>query len=95
MVDANGNVPVAQCAELVATVPNIQSDCNVLNFIPTDLGYTGGSWQLEIFQWNPGQVPHALTMDSDITDAATAGLGNITPTGMLVRCPLNNFVLLR
>ncbi len=95
IVDANGNIPAVQCSRLKAALPQDATGCNVLNFIPTDIGYTGGSWNLQIFHWNAGSVPHELSMDSDITAAVSAGLGSLEITSTLVRCPVVNFASLR
>jgi hypothetical protein len=49
IVDADGNVPAVQCARLLAALPQDATSCNTLNFIPTDIGYAGGAWNLQIF----------------------------------------------
>ncbi len=95
IVDANGNTPAVQCARLLAALPNVATSCNTLNFIPTEVGYTGGAWNLQIFHWNPGVTPYELSKDDDITAAAAAGLGTIEVTPILVRCPVINFANLR
>jgi hypothetical protein len=95
VVDANGSVPAVQCARLLAAFPNLSTDCNVLNFIPTEVGYSGGAWNLQIFHWNPGFTPVELSKDDDITAAAAAGKGWIEVTPILVRCPVINFAALR
>jgi hypothetical protein len=95
MVDSTGNVPAVQCARLTATFPNDMTSCNVLNSIPTDKGYTGGSWNLQIFHWNPGQTPVELSKDDDILAAVANGLGTLEVTNLLVRCPVANFSALR
>jgi hypothetical protein len=69
--------------------------CNVLNSIPTDIGYTGGSWNLQIFHWNPGFTPVELSQDDDILNAVAAGKGTLEVTPLLVRCPVVNFANLR
>src|SRR5438046_2655439 len=61
MVDSDGNVPAVQCARLIATFPNDMTSCNVLNSIPTDIGYTGGAWNLQIFHWKAGVTPFELS----------------------------------
>ena len=38
IVGANGTTPAVQCARLLAALPNDASSCNVLNFIPTEIG---------------------------------------------------------
>ncbi len=48
---------------------------NVLNFIPTEIGYSGGAWNLQIFHWNAGVTPVELSKDDDIFAAVTAGQG--------------------
>src|SRR6266511_1330811 len=52
IVGADGTTPEVQCARLLAALPNDATSCNVLNFIPTEVGYTGGAWNLQIFHWN-------------------------------------------
>ncbi len=95
VVGADGHVPAVQCARLLAALPQDATDCNTLNFIPTDLGYAGGAWNLQIFHWNPGFTPVELSRDSDITDAVAAGKGTLEITAILVRCPVVNFANLR
>jgi hypothetical protein len=95
VVDASGNTPSVQCARLLAALPDDATSCNVLNFIPTEQGYTGGAWNLQIFHWKAGVTPVELSKDDDITAAAAAGLGTIEVTPVLVRCPVVNFAALR
>jgi len=57
VVDASGATPAVQCARLLTALPGEATACNVLNFIPTEVGYTGGAWNLQIFHWNAGQTP--------------------------------------
>ena len=95
IVGADGNTPAVQCARLLAALPNDATACNTLNFIPTEVGYTGGAWNLQIFHWNPRVTPYELSKDDDITAAAAAGLGWIEVTSILVRCPVVNFANLR
>lgn len=95
VVDANGNVPAVQCARLLAALPNDPTSCNVLNFIPTEPGYAGGAWNLQIFHWNPGRTPVELSKDDDITAAVAAGWGTLEVTPILVRCPVIDFAALR
>ncbi len=95
VVDATGNTPVVQCARLLAALPRDATACNVLNFIPTEVGYTGGAWNLQIFHWNAGQRPTELSSDSDILAAVAAGKGTLEITNILVRCPVVNFAALR
>jgi hypothetical protein len=59
IVDATGNVPAVQLARAQAAFPGDAGAGNVLNFIPTEVGYTGGAWNLQIFHWNPGVTPAA------------------------------------
>ena len=87
--------PAVQCARLLAALPNDATSCNTLNFIPTEVGYTGGAWNLQIFHWKAGVTPFELSKDDDIIAAAAAGLGTIEVTATLVRCPLVNFAALR
>ena len=92
---ATGKPPAIQCAANTAAFPNDATDCNVLNFIPTEVGYAGGAWNLQIFTWKAGLTPTALTKDDDILAARDAGLGTLTVTNVLVRCPVVNFANLR
>ena len=95
VVGADGNTPAVQCARLLAALPNDATSCNTLNFIPTEVGYTGGAWNLQIFHWKAGVTPVELSKDDDIVAAAAAGLGTIEVTPTLVRCPVVNFAALR
>jgi len=95
VVDANGSTPDVQCSRLLAALPADATSCNVLNFIPTEVGYAGGAWNLQIFHWKQGVTPHELSKDDDIVGAANAGLGTIEVTNVLVRCPVINFAALR
>jgi hypothetical protein len=92
---ATGKPPAIQCAANTAAFPNDATDCNVLNFIPTEVGYAGGAWNLQIFTWKAGLTPTALTKDDDILAARDTGLGTLTVTNILVRCPVVNFANLR
>ena len=95
VVDANGSTPDVQCSRLLAALPADATSCNVFNFIPTEVGYAGGAWNLQIFHWKQGVTPQVLSKDDDIVAAAKAGLGTIEVTNMLVRCPVINFAALR
>ncbi len=95
VVDASGSTPAVQCARLLAALPGEPTGCNVLNFIPTDIGYSGGAWNLQIFHWNAGQTPSELSSDTDIAAALAAGKGTLEVTSTLVRCPVVNFAALR
>lgn len=95
LVGTDGLPPAVQCARLHAALPNDATACNVLNSIPTDPGYTGGAWNLQIFHWNAGVTPVELSQDDDITAAVAAGKGWIEVTATLVRCPVINFANLR
>jgi hypothetical protein len=95
VVDQSGKPPAIQCAKNTAAFPDDATDCNVLNFIPGELGYAGGAWNLQIFTWRAGVTPAALTKDDDIVAAANAGLGTLVATNILVRCPVVNFSALR
>ena len=75
IVDATGNVPAVQLARARAAFPNDVGSGNVLNFIPTEVGYTGGAWNLQIFHWNPGVTPTELSSDTDILAAVPVGKG--------------------
>src|SRR5229473_59717 len=85
----------AQLARLKAALPNDPTGGNVLNFIPTEVGYSGGAWNLQIFHWNPGTTPVELSKDDDILAAVAAGKGTLEVTATLVRCPVINFAALR
>jgi len=95
ILDADGNVPTVQTARLLAALPNDPTGGNVLNFIPTEIGYSGGAWNLQIFHWNPGVTPVELSKDDDIFAAVAAGQGTLEITSTLVRCPVIDFAALR
>ncbi len=95
IVDASGNVPAVQTAPLLAALPNDPTGGNVLNFIPTEIGYSGGAWNLQIFHWKLGVTPVELSKDDDILTAVAAGKGTLEITPTLVRCPVINFAALR
>ena len=95
VVDASGVTPSVQCSRLRAALPQDATSCNVLNFIPTEVGYAGGAWNLQIFHWKAGVTPFELSKDDDIVAAANSGLGTIEVTNVLVRCPVINFAALR
>jgi hypothetical protein len=95
IVGADGTTPAVQCARLLAALPNDATSCNVLNFIPTEVGYAGGAWNLQIFHWNPGITPVELSKDDDILAAVAARKGTLEVTATLVRCPVINFAALR
>ena len=95
IVDASGNVPSVQLARLHAALPNDPTSGNVLNFIPTEVGYAGGAWNLQIFHWNSGVTPVELSKDDDILAAVAAGEGTLEITSTLVRCPVIDFAALR
>lgn len=95
VVDANGNVPAVQLARAQAAFPGDAGTANVLNFIPTDIGYAGGAWNLQIFHWNPGVTPTELSSDTDIYAAVAAGEGTLEITSTLIRCPVIDFSNLR
>jgi hypothetical protein len=95
VVGADGTTPAVQCARLLAALPSDATSCNVLNFIPTEVGYAGGAWNLQIFHWKAGVTPVELSKDDDITAAVAAGKGTLEVTPILVRCPVINFAALR
>ncbi len=95
IVGANGVTPSVQCARLISALPNDATGCNVINHIPTEVGYTGGAWNLQIFHWKQGVTPTELSKDDDITAAVAAGMGSLEVTAILVRCPVVNFANLR
>jgi hypothetical protein len=91
------NAPQVQCAPLGANLPPaMASNCNVLNAIPTDVGYHGGSWHLEIFTWKEGANVRALMKDDEVLAAVANGEGTLnTSLPVLIQCPVNDFSLLR
>jgi hypothetical protein len=94
IVNPDGTTPSVQCAQNTTVFPSDATDCNVLNFIPSEVGYAGGAWNLQIFHWSsPATV--ALTKDDDILAAVAAKQGTLQVTNILVRCPLVNFSNLR
>ena len=95
VVGVDGNTPAVQCARLLAALPNDATSCNVLNFIPTEIGYAGGAWNLQIFHWKSGVTPYELSKDDDILAAVSSGVGSLEVTPVLVRCPVINFAALR
>ena len=95
IVDASGTVPAVQLARAQAAFPHDAGAGNVLNFIPTEVGYTGGAWNLQSFHWNAGLTPTELSSDTDILAAVAAGKGTLEITSTLVRCPVINFSALR
>jgi hypothetical protein len=95
IVGPDGNTPTVQCARLLAALPNDPTSCNVLNFIPTEVGYTGGAWNLQVFHWKQGVTPTELSKDDDIHTAVSSGLGTLEITSILVRCPVVDFASLR
>src|SRR5260370_35066650 len=90
VVAPDGSRAAGQCARLLAALPNVGSSCNVLNFIPTEVGYEGGAWNLQIFHWAPGVTTVELSKDDDIL-AAVAGRGTLEGTNILGRGPVGNF----
>ena len=95
IVDASGTVPAVQLARAQAAFPHDAGAGNVLNFIPTEVGYAGGAWNLQIFHWSPGVTPAELSGDTDILAAVAAGKGTLEITSTLVRCPVINLSALR
>ena len=95
IVGSDGVTPTVQCARLLAALPNDPTSCNVLNFIPTEVGYTGGAWNLQVFHWKQGVTPTELSKDDDINAAVASGLGTLEITSTLVRCPVVDFASLR
>ena len=95
LLGADSTTPAVQCARLLAALPNEATSCNVLNFIPTEMGYSGGAWNLQIFHWKPGVTAVELSKDDDILAAIAAGRGTLEVTPVLVRCPVINFAALR
>ena len=95
IVGTDGTTPAVQCARLLAALPDDATSCNVLNFIPTEVGYAGGAWNLQIFHWKAGVTPFELSKDDDILAAVNAGEGTLEVTPILVRCPLIDFAALR
>ena len=95
IVGPDGKVPAVQTARLLAALPNDPTGGNVLNFIPTEIGYSGGAWNLQIFHWNTGVTPTELSKDDDILAAVAAGKGTLEVTSTLGRCPVIDFAALR
>ncbi len=95
IVGPDGTTPSVQCARLLAALPNDPTGCNVLNHIPTEVGYTGGAWNLQVFHWKQGVTPFELSKDDDINAAVANGLGTLDITSTLVRCPVVDFASLR
>ncbi len=95
IVGPEETTPTVQCARLLSALPNDPTGCNVLNFIPTEIGYTGGAWNLQVFHWKQGVTPIELSKDDDINAAVAGGLGTLEITSTLVRCPVVNFASLR
>jgi hypothetical protein len=95
IVGPDGTTPSVQCSRLLAALPNDPTSCNVLNFIPTEVGYTGGAWNLQVFHWKQGVTPSELSKDDDINAAVASGLGTLEITSTLVRCPVVDFASLR
>ncbi|HYS57715.1 MAG TPA: hypothetical protein VEM34_06190 [Burkholderiales bacterium] len=94
VVNPDGTVPVYQTTFPTPPTGGVATDGNVLSAIPTEVGYTGGAWDLQIFHWN-APATRALTKDDDIHGAAAAGEGWIEVTDIVVRCPLIDFSNLR
>ncbi len=94
VVNPDGSVPVFQTTFPIPPTGGVATDGNVLSAIPTEVGYTGGAWNLQIFHWN-APATKALTKDDDIRAAADAGEGWIEVTDIVVRCPLVDFSNLR
>jgi hypothetical protein len=94
VVDPDGNTSPFQLVFPIPPTGGVHTDGNVLSAIPTEVGYTGGAWNLQIFHWN-GPPSRALTKDDDIRAAASAGEGWIEVTAIVVRCPLIDFSNLR
>ncbi len=94
VVDPAGNTSPFQLVFPIPPTGGVHTDGNVLSAIPTEVGYTGGAWNLQIFHWN-GPPTRALTKDDDIREAAAAGEGWIEVTALIVRCPLIDFSNLR
>ena len=95
IVGSDGVTRTVQCARLLAALPNDPTSCNVLNFIPTEVGYTGGAWNLQVFHWKQGVTPTEISKDDDINAAVASGLGALEITSTLVRCPVVDFASLR
>ncbi len=94
IVNPDGTTPVFQTTFPVSPTGGVATDGNVLSAIPTDVGYTGGAWNLQIFHWN-APATRALTSDDDIHDAVAAEEGWLEKTDIVVRCPLIDFSNLR
>src|SRR5712691_7400539 len=67
VVGADGvTTPTAQCARLLADWHNATTSCNALNHIPTEVGYTGWAWNLQIFQCKARVTQFELSKDDGI-----------------------------
>ncbi len=91
----DGSVPTSQTTFPVPPTGGVATAGNVISQIPTDIGYSGGNWNLQFFTWNTGGTHPALTSDTDILAAVAAGEGTLTVTNVVVRCPVIDFSTLR
>ncbi len=91
----DGSVPTSQITFPVPPTGAVATAGNVISQIPTDIGYSGGNWNLQFFTWNTGVTHRALTSDTDILAAVAANEGTLTVTNVVVRCPVIDFSTLR
>lgn len=91
----DSSVPTSQTTFPVPPTGGVATAGNVISQIPTDIGYSGGNWNLQFFTWNTLGPHRALTSDTDILSAVAAGEGTLTVTDVVVRCPVIDFSTLR
>ena len=90
----DGSTPTIQTTLPVPPTGGVATAGNVISQIPSEVGYSGGNWNLQIFTWNH-PATRALTSDTDILAAVANGEGTLTVTDVVVRCPVIDFSTLR
>lgn len=62
---------------------------NVFDSIPGDTSYTP-LWKVNMVEWNKDSIAKATVLgsDDDVSDAASKNLIKITPTNVVVNCPI-------
>jgi len=60
---------------------------NVLNSIPGDVHYTP-LWKVNIVEWKTTSTPTILGSDDIIADAVKKGQITVTPTNVVINCPV-------
>jgi hypothetical protein len=60
---------------------------NVVDSIPTESKYSP-LWKINFVEWKDPTTATVLGSDDDIADAATKGMITITPTNVVVNCPI-------